>query len=122
MLKIRECHKLKVWPQYFRDIVSGIKKFEIRKDDRNFQVKDSLMLCEWSPETQEYTGLFVNFRIIYKLVGGQFGIEKGFCCLGIEPIKKAQQHTTDKGQNCTRCNGTKILQEPNPYAGEDCVF
>ena len=86
MLKEKKCHKIKVWPSYFDSILSGDKTFEVRKDDRNYQVGDSLMLYEWSPETNDYTGLFAKFNIIYKLNGGEFGIEKGYCCLGIEPI------------------------------------
>jgi hypothetical protein len=94
MLKVRECHKVKVWPQYFKDICSGLKTFEVRKDDRNYQVGDSLLMLEWVPETESYTGLFSNFRIIYKLEGGQFGIEKEYCCIGIAPISKSVESAT----------------------------
>jgi len=76
MLKVRECHKVAVWPQNFNDIISGKKKFDVRKDDRNFKIDDTLMLCEWSPETRTYTGLFSNFKIVDIVDGG----------LCIEPI------------------------------------
>ena len=33
-------HNLKIKPQYFKDVVSGIKTFEVRKNDRNFKVGD----------------------------------------------------------------------------------
>ena len=81
----RKFHKLKIWQPFFVEIISGLKRFEIRKDDRDFQVGDTLSLFEWSPDTQRYTGLFANFRITYKLAGGQFGLEEGYCCLGIVP-------------------------------------
>ena len=37
-------HNLKIKPQYFKDVVSGIKTFEVRKNDRNFKVGDLMVL------------------------------------------------------------------------------
>lgn len=39
-------HELKIESKYFTDILKGIKKFEIRKNDRNYQVGDYLILKE----------------------------------------------------------------------------
>lgn len=36
---------LKCWPEYFRDVKSGKKTFEFRRDDRAFEVGD-LEPCE----------------------------------------------------------------------------
>lgn len=76
-------HVLKTWPKYFKEVQSGDKSFEVRKDDRNFQVGDILELQEWDPLHNWYTGNFTFKQIAYKLDGGEFGIEKGFCVLGI---------------------------------------
>jgi len=92
LIKIRECHKLKTWQPYFDDIASGKKTFDIRKDDRNFQVGDSLLLLEWSPEKENYTGLFLHFEVIYKLDGGKFGLEEGYHCLNIKLIPNEKEH------------------------------
>jgi len=89
MFKIRECYKLNVYTGSFEAILSGNKTFEICRKDHNFQVGDTLMLLEWSPETQTCTGLFANYRITYKQDGGQLGLDSGYCCLGIAPIDKA---------------------------------
>ena len=43
-------HYLKTWPKFFEDVWSGVKRFEYRKNDRNFQVGDMLALEEYDPE------------------------------------------------------------------------
>jgi hypothetical protein len=49
-------HELKIHPQYFRDVTLGLKKFEVRKNDRNYQERDILILNEFEPSTGRYTG------------------------------------------------------------------
>jgi hypothetical protein len=39
-------HNLKIKSEYFMDVVKGIKKAEIRYNDRNYQVGDILKLHE----------------------------------------------------------------------------
>ena len=39
-------HKLKTLAMYYRDVVSGKKQFEIRRNDRDFKVGDILVLQE----------------------------------------------------------------------------
>ena len=87
-MKIYKTHELKVWSQYFKALFTRVKKFEIRKDDRKFEVNDALLLREWSPLDEKYTGTYLKYKITYKVEGGKFGIEKGYCCLGIEPIEE----------------------------------
>ena len=50
----RHDHRLKCWPVFYADIVNGSKTFELRRDDRGFQVGDLLILQEWDPEDEEY--------------------------------------------------------------------
>lgn len=38
---------LKTWKEYFDDIVTGHKNFEVRKDDRGFKEGDTLILKEF---------------------------------------------------------------------------
>lgn len=75
-------HKLKIQPQYYKKVVSGEKRFEIRKDDRDFKVGDLIRLQEFE---NEYTGRETLYEIIYKLDGGDYGLEKGYCILSIKP-------------------------------------
>lgn len=58
-------HKLKINPEYFKAVCSGEKSFEIRENDRNFQVDDLLLLCEYLPDKKEFTGRIVERKVTY---------------------------------------------------------
>jgi hypothetical protein len=50
-------HDLKCWPIYFQMVADLMKQFEIREvRDREFGAGDVLLLREWNPETEKYTG------------------------------------------------------------------
>ena len=55
-------HELKIYPEHFKNVLSGEKSFEVRKFDRPFQVGDLLALNEYNPETKLYTG---NSCLVY---------------------------------------------------------
>jgi hypothetical protein len=77
-------HELKTWPEYFWAIRSGLKRFEVRKNDRGFAVMDKLLLREYDPRSEKYTGMEIEVVVLYKLDGYQFGIEPGYCVLSID--------------------------------------
>lgn len=60
-------HELKCWPEFFAPILSGEKTFELRKNDRDYQVGDLLHLREWDPGTKQYSGSEIRKRIAYML-------------------------------------------------------
>lgn len=78
-------HELKCWPPYFHDVQSGIKTFEVRRWDRFYSVGDEVLLREWDPHDQEYTGRVIRRSIVYLFEGGAFGIDPSYCILGIAP-------------------------------------
>ncbi len=59
--------KKKVWPKYFKLLKSGKKNFELRL--ANFKVKegDILILNEWDPKKQKYTGRKIKRKAKYIL-------------------------------------------------------
>lgn len=95
-------HELKTLPQYFKAVVSDEKTFEIRKNDRGFQVGDILILKEYNQgltdstgsekvviQEQGYTGKEIRKVITYILKGGRYGLHQGYVILALgEHIEK----------------------------------
>ncbi len=77
-------HELKTWDEFMIDVAYGIKPFEVRKNDRNFQQHDTLLLQGWRKASEQFTGRVIEAEVTYILHGGQFGIEDGFCVMGIK--------------------------------------
>jgi Domain of unknown function (DUF3850) len=78
----RKVHELKTLKPYFQDIYSGVKQFEVRLNDRNFQVNDLLGLEEFDGATQTYTGRYIIRRITYILSDPMF-VKDGFVIMGL---------------------------------------
>ncbi|UED78100.1 DUF3850 domain-containing protein [Brevibacillus sp. DP1.3A] len=60
-------HDLKTWPEHFRDVRAGIKTAELRLNDRNYQPGDVLVLREYDPQEDEYTGEVETRRVSHIL-------------------------------------------------------
>ncbi|MFX1236323.1 MAG: ASCH/PUA domain-containing protein [Promethearchaeota archaeon] len=86
-LKKKNEHKLKIWPEFFNAVLDGTKKFEIRKNDRNFQVGDKIILKEWNPSAEKFTGRSLAKWINFIVPGGKFGINKDFCVIGLKSFR-----------------------------------
>ncbi len=89
-------HDLKVWPEYFAAIHVGSKPFEIRKNDRDYQVGDTLVLHEYAPGPDEYTGRVAERLVTYMLngddpMGYAFGLRTGFVALGLREFVETTQ-------------------------------
>jgi len=60
-------HELKTLPIYYQAVVAGLKTFECRYNDRDFQVGDIVFLKEYLPESNFYTGKQYQIKIKYIL-------------------------------------------------------
>jgi hypothetical protein len=76
-------HELKTWPEPFAAVLAGLKRHEVRKNDRNFKAGDSLLLREYDPATKEYTGRRACVFVDYVSYGGKFGLPKSLCVMSI---------------------------------------
>jgi len=67
------------------------KNFELRKNDRDYHVGEVLILEEWNPRSETYTGNVAFREITYVMKGSEcvrFGLTGGYCILGLEKIDR----------------------------------
>jgi len=59
-------HELKCWPPFWRDVYDSTKTFEIRKNDRNYEAGDILVLNEWVRNLigGHYTGATLRVHVV----------------------------------------------------------
>lgn len=79
-------HELKCNTEYFARVQSGQKTFEIRKNDRDYQVGDILVLQEFLSDKGEYPdwGSSLRAEIIYMT---SFAQKEGYVVLGLNLLK-----------------------------------
>lgn len=75
-----QIHELKIVEPYYSAVKSGVKTFEIRKNDRNFQVGDTVILRPWNSE-QGYHGESLRRKIEYIT---SFEQKKGYVVFSIK--------------------------------------
>jgi len=72
-------HVLKTKQPFFNDVMRGHKHFEIRKNDRDFAMRDILILEEYPPRDGERPRQ-VQVEVIYIT---DFEQKKGYVVMGI---------------------------------------
>ena len=109
----RDCvHELKCWPEYFEALLVGTKTFELRFDDRGYQVGDLLRLREWDPNRCVYTGRVLEREVVYILTAVA-GLQYGWCLLGLRELKTEIQKKEVIMHYCETCKhqGTPVCLE-----------
>ena len=53
----------KILPQYFEEVKSGKKKFELRLNDFDINENDTILLKEWDPNIKNYTGRIIEKKV-----------------------------------------------------------
>jgi hypothetical protein len=88
---VSKTHDLKTWPEPFEAVFSWRKEFEIRKNDRDFAEGDILVLREWTPDGERYTGRKMVAEVKYILrdeVLGKALLQPNVVAMGIEVFKR----------------------------------
>lgn len=76
-------HKLKLAKMFFEDVRLGRKSFELRKNDRDYQIGDILELREM--DNGEPTGRVIEKKITY-ILEGFAGLKEDYCILALADI------------------------------------
>lgn len=80
-------HELKIAPEYFEEVISGRKTFEVRKHDRPYTVGDKLILREYRGHT--FSGNETSVFVTYILTDRNY-CKEGFCILGIKTAREIE--------------------------------
>lgn len=91
-------HILKCWPEYFQAVKSGAKTFEIRKNDRDYQVGDWLDLHEYDPKTNSCTAEKPIMREVTYLLDAYGFLPPGMVCMGLAAIADQSRQVGDDVQ------------------------
>lgn len=81
-------HNLKMKTTFFQAAWVGKKPFEVRLNDRNFQVHDEIVLEEWDMTEHEYTGRQV-FGVITYLTS--FEQKEGYVVFAYEMVGRGEE-------------------------------
>lgn len=86
-------HNLKCKSVYFQAQIMGLKNFEIRLNDLDFQVGDRLNLWEINDSNEE-TGETATVTVTYMLNGPAYGLAEGWCILSTKLGKRRLNSST----------------------------
>ena len=89
-------HELKIKDEYFKEVLRENKTFELRKNDRDYQVGDLIHFIDIKDEDKEFKTWGVEpaidedalYKITYVLKDvPEYGLDKDYCILGIKKLK-----------------------------------
>jgi len=58
-------HEKKIWPEYFQKILDGKKTYDLRLANWECNEGDILVLKEWDPQTESFTGRIIEKEVTY---------------------------------------------------------
>lgn len=83
-------HEIKCWTEKFARVQSGQKRFEIRKNDRDYQVGDILVIREFNQPRGEYCDYSAPIRAKVVYIDS-FEQKDGYVVLGIQMEGKTDE-------------------------------
>lgn len=79
-------HILKIEEEYFEEVACGDKTFELRKNDRDYQVGDVIHFVD-TDGNEIYWKINNIFQITYVLESvPEYGLREDYCILGIKEL------------------------------------
>ena len=88
-IKDSNLHFIKLDEKYIDAVETGIKTFELRKNDRNYKVNDIIIFIDKNNKII-FNDAFYRITYILKDVP-KYGLKRGFCILGIVKEKEDEK-------------------------------
>lgn len=93
-MKLHELHKLEIKHEYLVDITLGKRNFDIRKNDRDYQVGDLINFVEvneFGKVNMRGTGTIIDENALYRITcvlkDVPEYVAKDYCILGIKHVR-----------------------------------
>ena len=83
--KTIKLHKLKLVQPFFSEVQKGTKTFELRRNDRDFQIEDEICLQEYDMVHHVFSGDEIKGEITYVLKN-RVGLDEDFCIFSFKKI------------------------------------
>jgi len=100
-------HELKCWEKFYKYIEDGTKTFEIRYNDRNFQVGDTLYLREYNDLDGVYTGRKLYAEVTY-ILSNFVGLVEDYIAMQIEVIGDSVEADLMEEEKIPLCSGVLV--------------
>lgn len=82
---MKKFHELKILDKYYQDVVvKRIKQFEIRKNDRDYQVGDIVSFTNVDGKNRPRKSYFLITYVLKDIP--EYGLHKDYCIFGIKWI------------------------------------
>ncbi len=112
-------HELKTDPDVFDAVDRGDKTFELRKDDRDFAVGDTLRLRQTAHTGSEmamgapliYTGKTCVRRVTHILRGPRYGLVGGLVILSLDKHRTLRESAGNRPKVVCLCGSTRFIAE-----------
>lgn len=109
-------HQIRLGAEFFRDVCSGAKPFEIRKNDRGYKTGDILEMMEFA--NGMHTGRSVRVIVTY-ILDVYTGLKDGYCIMGTSLVNKNGEalQRADINQICAdiKANGDGVDEYSEEY-------
>ena len=85
-------HELNIKHEYLVDIVMGRKTFELRKNDRDYQVGDLIHFVDIDGNNHIIGNPSFNEKLVYQITYilqniQEYGLDKDYCILAIKKLE-----------------------------------
>ncbi len=82
-LRTYTAHSVLILQKYFEEVLTGVKTFELRKNDRDYKVGDTIILNEFDGKYLTSRVCIVQITYVLKDVP-MYGLMDGYAILGIK--------------------------------------
>lgn len=103
-------HELKIYPEFFSAVCTGVKRAELRKNDRDYRVGDTLHLMETPRGSCHQTGEFINVKITHIADVGEW--IPGYVLLSVELQERRKVERDTEPYGFTDGDRRGMIYEP----------